>query len=199
MEGYTEKLRRIESGERLTLIGGHELTRETVEGWIDNACEIIDVAISKVIFYREAIEKLGGITYNAENIKPGYIVDIGCHAVEVTSTGKTNIKGVVRGGGADGWPVTAAYAEIKQIIKAEEKKKPAQPWKVGEKITVEKYDCEQRGYVPIEFEVVKASETSLTLASRNGEKIVRRPTYRPSYGQCGFVRFLTVLTVTRAA
>ena len=68
IEHYNNILEHLEKGEP---VPGYSLATYTVEqtqAWIENAEERIEAAMSKAIYYREAIEALGGIQYSKENI-----------------------------------------------------------------------------------------------------------------------------------
>ena len=47
-----------------------------MEGWLENAEEIVEQAISKAVYYREAIESLGGIQFDKTNLNKGDLLKI---------------------------------------------------------------------------------------------------------------------------
>jgi len=76
---------------------------------------------------------LGGIHFSKDNIKVGYIVLIRRWGqVEIISTGPQNVRFKLLTGGAAGGMLQAAYAEISEIVKAEEKQRTLHPFKIGE-------------------------------------------------------------------
>ena len=120
IEDYKEKLAKIERGEKVhSWHDENGLSADTVRGWIENAEEIIEQAISKEIYYRECIEALGGVSFCKENLSKGDLL--------IISRWKEPVR-FVRGGPknftyeftlahmtyADGTPIQgkAAYAEI---------------------------------------------------------------------------------------
>lgn len=152
--------------------------RERVEGYLENSEEKLEAAMSKAIYYREAIEALGGIQYSRENVKPGYIVRLSGWkgACEVVSCGPKNVK---YKSGPDGIVLTASYAEITEIIRAEEKKPEQHNFRVGDKFEVELWNSETSRFDKTPVEIVKATEKSVTvLNNRTGEKYVRKPQHR---------------------
>ena len=140
----------------------------------EQAEEIIDQAISKSIYYHECLEELGGVTFSKENIKPGYIVQIHRYGkCEVISTGKVNITYKILEGGASGFTLKAAYAEIEKIISTEISEEIKHPFKVGDKYTVEKWNGER--YEPKEYVVTKVTRDKVTLKSGKERAINRKP------------------------
>ena len=138
LESYNKYLERIAAGKTLKRYNGEIITAEEVQGWIENAEEIIDQAISKSVYYHECLEELGGVAFSKENIKPGYIIKIKRYGrCEVISAGKVNITYRIIEGGASGCTLKAAYAEIEKIISTEVSEEEIEhPFKVGEKFTV---------------------------------------------------------------
>jgi len=184
LEHYEKTLEKLNSGERVPFgYSGDFLTAEQVEGWIENAEEIMESAMSKAIYYRDAIEALGGIQFSRENIKPGYLVELSkswqC-VVKVVSCGPKNITYT----DTDDAPpphfyLKASYGEIKRIVKAEEKAPEQHPFKVGDTFTVELWNGEtcKREKTPVE--IVKASDKSVTVKNLNsGKTCVRKPQKR---------------------
>ena len=121
IEEYRAKLARIESGEVITTFSGSALSADTVRGWIENAEEIIEQAISKSVYYRDCLDALGGVQFGKENLSKGDLL--------IISRWKEPVR-FVRGGSknftyeftlahmtyADGTPMQgkAAYSEIER-------------------------------------------------------------------------------------
>lgn len=176
LENYRKYLDRIGAGETLKRYNGEIITAEEVQGWIENAEEIIDQAISKSVYYHECLEELGGVTFSKENIKPGYIILIERWGkCKVISTGKVNITFAIMEGGAAGMTLKAAYAEINKIISAEVSEEIAHPFKVGDTYTVEKWNGER--YEPKTYTVTKISPERVTLKSGTDRAISLKPRY----------------------
>ena len=159
--------------------------REKIEGYLEDAEEKLEQAMSKAIYYREAIEALGGIQFSRENIKPGYIVRLTRwrgEPQEVVSCGPKNIsyRSLNRN---DPIILKASYGEIAEIVRAEEQAPDAHPFKVGDTFEVELWDSAACKRVKVPVEVVKATEKSVTILNTNsGEKYVRKPQKR--VGRC---------------
>ena len=81
----------------------------------------------------------------------------------------------------NGFDLTAAYAEILEIVKAEEAKKPVQPFKPGEIFTVRRLLA--GAWTPEQWEIVKATATTVTLKNQTTGEIIRRtPKIRSTCG-----------------
>ena len=184
IEHCEKTLKKLNSGERIPYgYGGDLLTVEQVEGWIENAEEIVEQAIGKAIYYREAIEALGGIQFSRENIKPGYLVKLNKSwkgVVKVVSCGPKNITYT----DTDDVPpphffLKASYGEIASIVKAEEQSAERHPFKVGDTFTPEIWNSETCKREKTTVEIVKATEKSVTVKNTvTGKTCVRKPQKR---------------------
>lgn len=136
---------------------------EKAEGYakqIDYWTERIELTLDKLGYYQDAMDALGGVQYSRENVKPGYIVRIGRyreHPMKVLSCGPKNFAGMV----GDGLALKYPYAEITEIVRAEEEKAEdaVQPFKVGETFHV-------RGEA---YTIIKATAKTVTYRSETGE------------------------------
>lgn len=174
LDTYNGYLEKISSGEIIRRYNGEIIQEEEIRSWIENAEEIIDQAISKSIYYHECLEELGGVVFSKENIKPGYIVQLHRWGkCEVIGTGKVNITYKILEGGASGFTLKAAYAEIEKIISTEISEEIKHPFKVGDKYIVEKWngDC----YESKEYVVTKVTRDKVTLKSGKERAINRKP------------------------
>ena len=181
LESYKKKMDRISAGETLKTWDGSEITAETVSGWIETAEELIEAAISKYSYYAECLEALGGIQYNRENIKPGYIVKIKRfnQIVEVLSTGPKNFKYKSEFGG--GWP--ESYAEILEIISTDGADQPApvHPFQIGEKKEIPTWNSAASRYENHEHEIIKRTDKTVTIRDNvTGDTVNRKPQLRES-------------------
>lgn len=118
LEEYDAKIARINAGETVKRYDGSIITVEDVENWIERQEARVEAAMSKELYYTEALESLGGVPWSKENLHKGDVVTIEHY-------GKVRF---VRGGSvnftyeflqphmkyADGRPMQgqAAYAEI---------------------------------------------------------------------------------------
>lgn len=135
---------------------------------IDYWAERIEIELDKLGYYQDAMDALGGVQYSRETIKPGYIVRIGRYknsTLKVLSCGPKNFTGVFDEGFALKYP----YAEITEIVRAEEEKPEAQPFMVGETFHV-------RGKA---YTIVKATAKTVTYQSEDGEATHTTPKYVP--------------------
>lgn len=189
LEHYKKQLEIIEkNGPQKRPWTDEEITAETVTGWIENAEEIIENAISKYAYYAECLEDLGGIQYSRENIKPGYMVKIKRfnQIVEVISTGPKNFKYKAAIGG--GWP--ESYAEILEIISTEgaEKPAPVHPFQIGEKWGALAWNSETHRYETHEHEIIKRTDKTVTIRDNvTGETARRTPQLRENRDRSAWV------------
>ena len=161
-------------GEQQKRFDGTPIERAEIERWIEDAEERLESEISRLCYYQSCIDDLGGVQFSKENIKPGYVVKIKHYNdCTVLRTGPKNI--IYRT--PNGFNLTAAYAEILEIVKAEEEVKPTHPFKVGETFEVGAYVDGHR--VKQVWEIVKSTATTVTLKNQTtGEKIRRTPKIR---------------------
>jgi hypothetical protein len=161
-------------GEQQKRFDGTPIERAEIERWIEDAEERLESEISRLCYYQSCIDELGGVQFSKENIKPGYVVKIKHYNdCTVLRTGPKNI--IYRT--PNGFNLTAAYAEILEIVKAEETIKPTHPFKVGETFEVGAYVDGHR--VKQVWEIVKSTATTVTLKNQTtGEKIRRTPKIR---------------------
>lgn len=113
IEHYQEYLERMDAGETVKRYDGTEITRDEVLQWIENAEERIEAEISKACYYQSCIDAQGGVNYSRENVKKGDLVKVKNYGkCLVISTGPKNITYRIMDGGAAGFCLKAAYAEI---------------------------------------------------------------------------------------
>ena len=181
---YEELLHAIENGEEKKKRYSDEvINADEVREWLEQELELVAVTMDKQGYLESCLEDLGGIRFNKDNIKVGYIVRIGRRErVEIISTGPINVGYKILTGGAAGMTLTAAYAEISEIISAVEKERPAHPFKVGEQ-----FEAVKRTYndnhsfrateTKILYEIVKASKTTISLKpiGTDDKPILRKP------------------------
>ena len=184
---YEETLAAIENGEKKRRIDGTPITAETVTGWMEHEFELIEKAMDKQGFLEACVDQCGGIQFSKDNIKAGFQVRLNDgfdSEVEVIGAGPQNITYRILTGGAKGMVLTAAYAEIAEIVQATEQTE-THPFTVGERFTAEQYiqedDSRKWSRVRITYEIVKASSKTIQLKpiDRDGNVITRKP--RKSY------------------
>ena len=174
MDNYRKYLSKLDAGETLKRYDGTEITRDEVLQWMENSAERIESEISRACYYQSCIDEHGGVQFSKENIKPGYVVKIKYYNdCTVLRTGPKNFTYRT----PNGFDLTAAYAEILEIVKAEETIKPTHPFKVGETFEIGAYVDGHR--VKQVWEIVKSTATTVTLKNQTtGENIRRTPKIR---------------------
>lgn len=185
LESYKKKMDRISAGETLKTWGGSEITAETVSGWIETAEELIEAAISKYSYYAECLEALGGIQYNRENIKPGYIVKMKRwnSIVTVTNCGPKNFRYKHNDGPLAGMGGMESYAEILEIISTDGADQPApvHPFQIGEKKEIPTWNSAASRYENHEHEIIKRTDKTVTIRDNvTGDTVNRKPQLRES-------------------
>lgn len=186
---YENTLYSIENGENPTKWNGTAHTAEEVTGWLNRELELIEVALDKEGFYLNCLDDLGGVAFSQSNVEIGYLVVLDRWGlVEVVGRGSKNITYKILTGGAAGMGGTAAYAEIKEIKRAEAAKKEIHPFCVGETFTARKYEYPDPNSFKsvvknVVYEIVKASDTTIQLKEQGTDKkpITRKP--RKAYNE----------------
>ena len=173
VEHYEGFKQQIEQGTTVQRFNGEPLTLDTVNEWIETTLDRMEAQLDKLGYYQDALDALGGVEFSQENIKPGYIVKVKHFgACRVVSTGPKNI---TYQAGADGVVLTAAYAEIGGIVKAEEKAAEPHPFKVGDTFTCSRWNREKGDVDVLEFRIIRATDKSVTIQTGNEKPFVRKP------------------------
>ena len=184
--GYEKIIHALDNGEKKTLMNGTPYTVEEVATWIERELELLEVVMDKLGYLQNCLDELGGITFNQGNIQVGYIVSIGRRdRVEVIGKGPKNITYKILTGGAAGMTLTAAYAEITEIIQADKREAERHPFEVGERFTAQRvtYDdprSHKSTVTAVEYEIVKRSDTTIRLkeVGTDSKPITRKPRKR---------------------
>ena len=142
---------------------------------------MIEKAIDKQAFLEACVDQCGGIQFSRDNVKVGYHVKVNKFGLaEVIGAGPQNITYRILTGGAKGMVLKAAYAEITEIVKAEEKRE-THPFTVGERFTAEQYirngDSYRWNRVRITYEIIKTTSATIQLkpVDGDGKVITRKP------------------------
>ena len=179
---YEQTLYAIENGEKKKRFDGTPITAEVVNDWIKRELELVEKAMDKQAFLEACVDQCGGIQFSKDNIKIGFQVRLNDgfdSEVEVIGSGPQNITYRILTGGAKGMVLQAAYAEIKEIIKAEELRE-THPFTVGEQFTAEQFvqDGTHRWKtVRVTYEIIKATAATIQLkpVDGSGKAITRKP------------------------
>lgn len=173
VERYEGFKQQIEQGTTVQRFNGEPLSLDTVNEWIETTLDRMEAQLDKLGYYQDALDALGGVEFSQENIKPGYIVKVKHFgACRVVSTGPKNITYQT---GVDGVVLTAAYAEIGGIVKAEEKAAEPHPFKVGDTFTCSRWNREKSDVDVLEFRIIRATDKSVTIQTGNEKPFVRKP------------------------
>ena len=179
---YEEILHAVENGEEKKWCGGEAVTVESVQALIEQQLELVEKAMDKQGYLENCLDELGGIRFNKDNIKPGYIVELRrMGQVEILGAGPVNVGYKILTGGAAGMSGTAIYAEIEEIIEAKETLKERHPFEVGEQFAAKIWDGSMgfgKGrFNSVTYEIVKVSEKtiSLKIVDADEKPITRKP------------------------
>lgn len=173
VDQYESTRQRIEQGAQLTRYNGEPLTLDAVNEWIETTLDRMEAQLDKLGYYQDALDALGGVEFSQDNIKPGYIVEVKHFgACRVVSTGP---KDITYQTGVDGIVLTAAYAEIGGIVKAEEKSAEPHPFKVGDTFTCSRWNREKGDVDVLEFRIIRATDKSVTIQTGDEKPFVRKP------------------------
>ena len=177
---YEQTLFAIENGEKKKQFDGAPITAEVVNDWIKRELELVEKAMDKQAFLEACVDQCGGIRFGRDNVKIGYHVRLKKYGLaEVVGAGPQNITYRILTGGAKGMVLTAAYAEIAEIVQATEQTE-AHPFTVGERFTAEQFvqDGTHRWKsVHVTYEIIKASSKTIQLKpiDGSGKAITRKP------------------------
>lgn len=175
VERYEGFKQQIEQGTTVQRLNGDQLSLYTVNDWIASTLDRMEAQLDKLGYYQDAVDALGGVEFSQENVKPGYIVEVKHFgACRVVSTGPKNITYQL---GVDGVVLTAAYAEIGGIVKAEEKAAEPHPFKVGDTFTCSRWNREKGDVDVLEFRIIRATDKSVTIQTGNEKPFVRKPSH----------------------
>lgn len=180
---YEQLLNAIENGEERKNYDGTNITVEAVNSVLERELELVEKAMDKQGYLENCLDKLGGLRFGKDNIKPGYIVKVQRWGqVEVANTGPVNFVFRILSGGAAGSQLQAAYAEIVEIIKAAERKHAPHPFTAGEQFKAINREYLRAGTmcsVPKEilYVIIKASDTTIQLkpVGTDEKPIIRKP------------------------
>lgn len=165
-------LEQLAKGESVSVYG-RSMTQEQAVRWMEETLDRMESTLDKLGFYQERLDELGGVRYSSEDIKPGYIVRIQRYgACRVLSTGPKNFTYQT---GMDGIALTAAYAEIETIIKAEEDQPQNHPFAVGDTFTCSRWNTETRKADKLEYRIIRATDKSVTIQTDDEKPFVRKP------------------------
>lgn len=159
---YEELLYAIENGETKKKYSGEIITAEEVSEWLIHELELIEVTMDKQAFLENCLDDIGGLKYNKDNIKVGYVVTVDRFGkAEVMSTGPVNFTyRAMRG-----YVLTGTYAEILDVVSTEERKKEGQPFTVGEQFVARVYSSKERNFIKLIYKIVKATASTIKLKS----------------------------------
>jgi len=134
-------------------------TIEKVTSWLEDSLEHIEMLIDKQGFFENCVEELGGFKFSKENIKPGYVVIIRRSKFKVM---KANPKTVLAKCLVTGMLLTYDYAEIKEIVSAEEEKpkSDSHPFKKDDILI---WDPHGRGKPLAAYQVLGTTEKSVQI------------------------------------
>lgn len=173
IDHYDDLKQKLGRGETIKLISGEPLSLDTVNEWIETTLDRMEAQLDKLGYYQDALDALGGVEFSQENVKPGYIVQVKHFgACRVVSTGPKNITYRT---GVDGIVLTAAYAEIGGIVKAEEKAAEPHPFAVGDTFTCSRWNREKGIVDKLEFRIIRATAKSVTIQTGEEKPFVRKP------------------------
>lgn len=159
---------------------GTPFPAEAVQAQIDTWLDRMEAELDKLGYYQDALDALGGVTFSKENIKPGYVVKVQRWGdVRVLSTGPKNFTAA----GTDSFALTHAYAEIVEVVSAQEETPKAHPFKAGETFTLRNGETHT---------IVKTTAKTVTLQDGKGNAYRATPKYRPIPAQRKFMWCLFV-------
>lgn len=145
------------------------LSRWSLTGWNRNL-KLIEKAMGKQAFLEACVDEYGGIRFSKDNVKVGYHVRLDKFGLaEVVGAVPQNITYRILTGGSKRMRLKAAYAEITEIVRAEENRE-MHSFTVGERFMAEQYICDgdsyRRNRVHITYEIIKATSATIPVETR---------------------------------
>ena len=134
-------------------------TVEKVNGWLEDSLERLEMLIDKQGFFENCVEELGGFQFSKENVKPGYVVVIRRSKFKIM---KANPKTVLAKCLTTGMMLTYDYAEIKEIVSAEEEK-PKSDNHPFQKDDILVWDPHGRGKPLAAYQVLASTEKTVQI------------------------------------
>lgn len=152
---------KLQQGETLKVWDGSLLTIEGQENRIESTLEKYDYEHGKLEFFENCMTDLGGVQFNKDNIKVGYIVNMKRWGkCEVIAAGPVNVTYKILTGGAAGLGGVEPYAAINEILAIKEAQKVENPYQVGDILTHKNYGGNR---IISAFQVIKTTETGVKL------------------------------------
>lgn len=182
VERYEFYIKSLDAGETPRDDYGWEVKakREELQKQIDIWLDRVEAKLDELGFYQDCLDKLGGVTFSQENVKPGYIVRMKRWGnATVIGTGPKNF--TYKTGNNSTIILTDSYAEIVAIVKAVEAVREQHPFKVGDTFTCHRWN---RTIPPhgntekVTYTIIRATEKSVTLKTGDEKPIVRKPVKR---------------------
>lgn len=167
---YEKLLEELKDPESATSKSGR-YTVDKVNSWLEDSLERFEMLVDKQGFFENCVEDLGGFKFSKENIKPGYVVIIRSSQFKIL---KANPKTVLAKCLVTGMHLTYDYAEIKEIVSAEEEKPMSDnhPFKKDDILI---WDPHGRGKPLAAYQVLGTTDKSVQLReiklSEDGEPV----------------------------
>lgn len=170
-----ESNKRIRELER-AIIRAENNNNNNNEQWIENLLEKMEYEIDKLAFFQNALDEIGGIQYNKDNLKVGYLVKIRESWYTVV---KANPKTVEVKSSAVPYTLKYSYVEIQEIKIPEgwtESKNEVieNPFQVGDVVAQIFHRGEKFENLVKAFQVVKVTSKSVNIQQikiENGKPI----------------------------
>lgn len=155
---------------------GESLTderRENISAHMEHLTDVLEASLDKLGFYQGAMDALGGVEYDKDNIFPGYVVEVERFgAVKVLSTGPRNFVGKRP---QTGTALEHSYAEIVRIVSARRQEQEAQPFKAGDTFTCSRWNAETHKADKLEYRIIRATDKSVTIQTGDEKPFARKP------------------------
>lgn len=161
---------RINQGETVKAWDGSPLSTEKLEQNMEDVMGQYEAQQGKLTFFEDCINKLGGVKFSRENIKPGYIVRIARWGrCEVISAGPKNIQYKIVEPWADGCCLTDSYAAIEILEARGQKPTIENRYAEGDILTASRPGDDS---IYRAFQVLKVTEKSVQIREINVENCI---------------------------
>ena len=142
----------------------NEKTAEQIENWLNEKLERMEWELDKLAFLENCLDDIGGIQYNKDNIKPGYLVKVRGRWDKVLKANRTTVESKPIEKHIEMFILKHPYAEIQDMKIpegwTEEKEEAKNPFVIGDVLTRTAISGDR---ILKAFQVVKTTNKTITI------------------------------------
>lgn len=162
IEECNKNIREFEK--RIVVVEQYIFDGKPYEEKLTELLDRMEYEMDKLAFMQNHLDQIGGVQYNNENIKPGYLVKIRGTWDLVLKANKTTIYIRIIEGGAKGMELKYPYAEIQDMKIpegwTEQKEELNNPFEVGDIVTMNQIGSNT---IVRAYQIIKTSNKTVTI------------------------------------